>query len=84
LLERNVELSENRFSFGLVPMAVIHSEDGVFAIVVDELVDEFVEEGDYLVKNISEDLKVSGIFSGATIMGDGSVVLILNPYELVK
>ena len=80
LLERNVELSENRFSFGLVPMAVIHSEDGVFAIVVDE----FVEEGDYLVKNISEDLKVLGIFSGATIMGDGSVVLILNPYELVK
>lgn len=80
LMERDVELSENRFSFGLIPMAVIHSEDGAFAIVVDE----FVEEGDYLVKNISEDVKASGIFSGATIMGDGSVVLILNPYELVK
>ncbi len=47
------------------------------------LVDRILEARDVVVKNLGNLLRrVSGV-TGATLMGDGSVVLILNPQDLV-
>lgn len=67
------------FAFDLVPVALIKADSGVFGIIVDK----FVEENDYLVKSVPESVQLGGLITGSTIMGDGSVVLILDPTKLV-
>lgn len=80
LLERKVDLRARNFDFDLVPLMVVMGEIGTWAIAVDT----FLEEGEYLVKSVPEHMRGKGLISGVTIMGDGSVVVILNPQEFMK
>lgn len=57
---------------------VLSSEAGMFGLVVDEIVDS----ADIVVKPLSQLLKNLSAYSGATIMGDGTVVLILDVHGL--
>ena len=55
-------------------IVVLNSESGMFGLIVDEVVDN----ADIVVKPLSKMLKNLSTYSGATIMGDGAVVLILD------
>lgn len=55
-------------------IVVLSSEGRVFGLVVERIVDQ--EE--IVVKPLSHQLKETKVFAGATIMGDGSVALILD------
>ncbi len=67
------------------------NEEGEFAVVVLSvrgemvgiMVDRFDETADIILKPLTGLLSMVGVFSGTAIMGDGSVLLILNPKELV-
>jgi two-component system chemotaxis sensor kinase CheA len=48
------------------------------------LVDGFHNQQEFVVKPLAEELAGLRIYSGATILGDGSVVLILNPSQLLQ
>jgi two-component system chemotaxis sensor kinase CheA len=56
-------------------MAVLDADGRRFGLVVDELLDP--EE--IVVKPLSAVLRQAGLFSGATILGNGSLALILDP-----
>jgi len=56
-------------------MAVLDADGKRFGLVVDELLDP--EE--IVVKPLSSVLRQVGLFSGATILGNGSLALILDP-----
>jgi two-component system chemotaxis sensor kinase CheA len=55
-------------------IVVLSSESGMFGLIVSEIVDS----ADIVVKPLSNILKSLSAYSGATIMGDGTVVLILD------
>lgn len=57
-----------------VNIVVLHSDQGEFGLIVDEIIDS----SDIVVKPLTQALKSLTVYSGATIMGDGSVVLILD------
>ncbi len=57
-----------------VNIVVLSTEGSYFGLIVDEILDT----ADIVVKPLSQFLKTIGTFSGATIMGDGSVSLILD------
>ncbi len=59
------------------PVAVIEAGKVRYGLVVDR----FVSEVEVLVKPLSGGLEHCGEFHGAAIMGDGRVVLVLNPLE---
>jgi two-component system chemotaxis sensor kinase CheA len=48
------------------------------------LVDSFRKEQEFVVKSLLEELASLKIYTGATIQGDGSVVLIINPAQLFQ
>lgn len=57
-----------------VNIVVLSSDGGTFGLVVDEILDT----ADIVVKPMAKFFKKLLVFSGATIMGDGSVSLILD------
>lgn len=61
-------------------IVIINSENTKFGLVVDEVI------GDYqtVIKNLGKVFSNAKIFSGATIMGDGRIALILNVNSLTK
>lgn len=61
-------------------IVIINSENTKFGLVVDEVI------GDYqtVIKNLGKVFSNAKIFSGATIMGDGKIALILNVNNLTK
>jgi len=62
-----------------LPVLIVKANDSLFALVVDQL----IEGREIVIKSLGSHLKhVHGIM-GATIMGDGSVVPILNTAELI-
>jgi len=64
----------------IVPIVVIHDQERRLGLVVDRL----LERQEIVIKplgNYLSDFEIRGV-SGATIMGDGSVVLILDPHEI--
>ncbi len=64
----------------ILPVVIIHDNDRRLGIVVDRL----LERQEIVIKPLGQYLngfEIRGI-SGATIMGDGSVVLILDPHEV--
>lgn len=61
-----------------VPIVVIASDGYKFGLIVDS----FKNEQEFVVKALAEELAGLKIYTGATILGDGSVVLILNPSYL--
>ena len=65
---------------GPIPVLVIGTADRRVAFMVDEVVSEM----DALVKNLGWQLARVRNVSGATILGSGEVVPILNPSDLIK
>jgi two-component system chemotaxis sensor kinase CheA len=63
-----------------VPVVVITCDDCKFGLIVDRL----QKEQEFVVKALAEELAGLKIYTGATIMGDGNVVLILNPSYLLQ
>ncbi len=57
-----------------VNIVVLNAEDDTFGLIVDEIKDT----ADIVVKPLSNFLKKLQLYSGATIMGDGSVSLIID------
>ncbi len=83
-----IELSEllglppTQDSREILPVVIIHDNDRRLGIVVDKL----LERQEIVIKPLGQYLntfEIRGI-SGATIMGDGSVVLILDPHEVYR
>ena len=63
-----------------IVMAVLRSEGRRFGLVVDKIIN--TEE--IVVKAVSAQLKAVGLYSGATILGDGAVALILDVQALAR
>ena len=63
-----------------IPIVVINYDGNRFGLVVDS----FQHEQEFVVKTLAEELVALKLYTGATIMGDGSVVLILNPGQLYQ
>lgn len=64
----------NRSSDSAINIVVLNAEGEVFGLMVDEILDT----ADIVVKPLGSFLKHLSIFSGATILGDGSIALILD------
>ena len=60
-------------------MLVIHSGDRKFGVVVDAL----EGEGELVIKALDDQSITTDLVSGASILGDGRVVLILNMIALM-
>ncbi|MGE5423660.1 MAG: chemotaxis protein CheW [Ignavibacteriales bacterium] len=59
---------------------VVINVDGIqFGLIVDR----FQNEQEFVIKSLGSELAALKIYTGATILGDGSVVLILNPAQLL-
>ncbi|MGS0765009.1 chemotaxis protein CheW [Syntrophomonas curvata] len=63
-----------------VSVVVITCDGCKFGLIVDR----FKNEQEFVVKALAEELAGLKIYTGATIMGDGNVVLILNPSHLLQ
>jgi len=62
------------------PVVVIGSADERVALMVNEV----IGEKEIVVKGLGPQLRRVRNLSGATILGDGSVVLILNVFDMIK
>ena len=62
------------------PILILEAGAQQVALIVDEI----VEGREIVVKTLGSHLRHVHAVTGATLMGDGSIVLILNPTELVK
>jgi len=63
-----------------LPIVVIDAEGIRVGIIVDRL----QGQQEFFVKSLGEELASLKIYAGVTILGDGSVALILNPVQLLK
>jgi two-component system chemotaxis sensor kinase CheA len=61
-------------------IVLVKGDSGPYGLIVDGIVDS----SDIVIKPAVQNLKRLGIYSGATILGDGSVVLILDVADLYK
>jgi|GEM_PF-1658851 len=66
---------ENEGGFEEYPLVVLNSGMAV-------MVDEFIGEQEIIVRPLPEELSSAACFLGAAILGDGNIVLVLNPDEL--
>ena len=71
LLDQSTKKLQSRTIFNIV---VLKTEGHIYGLIVDEICDT----ADIVVKPLPHFLKKISIFSGATIMGEGSVALILD------
>lgn len=81
-LSELLDLPPNPDQREILPVVIIHDNDRRLGIVVDRL----LERQEIVIKPLGQYLntfEIRGI-SGATIMGDGSVVLILDPHEVYR
>jgi two-component system chemotaxis sensor kinase CheA len=65
---------------GRTTVVVVHSQDSQFGLIVDEVTDN----QEIVVKPAGKYLKEAGIYAGATIVGNGSVALILDVRSLAR
>jgi two-component system chemotaxis sensor kinase CheA len=79
-LDRELHVESARPANGEVNIVVLQADDRTFGLVVDEIRD--TEE--IVVKPLQKQLKGVTAFSGATIMGDGNVALILDVLGLAQ
>ncbi len=79
-LSELLELPMNTEERDILPVVVIHDHDRRLGLVVDKL----LERQEIVIKPLGQYLDEYDLpgLSGATIMGDGSVVLILDPHEI--
>lgn len=82
-LSELLNLAESKESAGdvseLVSVVLINADGIKYGLIVDH----FQKEQEFVVKALTEELAELRIYAGATIMGDGGVVLILNPGYLL-
>jgi two-component system chemotaxis sensor kinase CheA len=79
-LDRELHIDSLRRGGGEINIVVLQADDRSFGLVVDEIRD--TEE--IVVKPLQKQLKGVTAFSGATIMGDGKVALILDVLGLAQ
>ena len=75
-----LELSDAQDEREMLPVVIIIAGDRRLGLVVDTL----LERQEVVIKSLGEYMGDQPGISGATIMGDGSVVLILDPHEVYK
>jgi two-component system chemotaxis sensor kinase CheA len=73
-LNRELKLASQEGSDEAINIVVLQSDDRQFGLVVDSINDS----KDIVVKPLGKHLKAISMFSGATILGDGKVALILD------
>ena len=79
-LSRQLQVESVRPDDGVINIVVLQADDRQFGLVVDAIHD--TEE--IVVKPLQKQLKGISAFSGATIMGDGKVALILDVLGLAQ
>jgi two-component system chemotaxis sensor kinase CheA len=79
-LSRQLQVESVRADNGVINIVVLQADDRQFGLVVDAIHD--TEE--IVVKPLQKQLKGISAFSGATIMGDGKVALILDVLGLAQ
>lgn len=79
-LDEQLQVEPTRPVGGEINVVVLQAEDRPFGLVVDDIHD--TEE--IVVKPLQKQLKGVTVFSGATIMGDGKVALILDVLGLAQ
>lgn len=63
-----------------IPLVLLRVSQGRYALAVDD----YDKGGEFLVKPLPFYVSGRGLFPGATIRGDGKVILVLNPEHLVE
>ena len=63
-----------------IPIAIVQSSESCYGIVVDRFVDQVA----VIMKPLTGGLCDLSLFSGVTIMGDGRIVLVVNPAEVSR
>jgi two-component system chemotaxis sensor kinase CheA len=71
---------KKQFTSKLIAVVVIKAEGIKFGLIIDR----FQKEQEFVVKALTEELASLKIYTGATILGDGSVVLILNAAQFMQ
>lgn len=71
---------EANYKDAIVNIAVLNAEQSLFGLIIDEVQDT----ADIVVKPLNRLLKSLQAYSGATILGDGSVALILDVVGVSK
>ncbi len=66
--------SETMLSAGDAPAIIVEKNDSRACLLVSRL----IGQQEIVVKNVGKDLRRTGYFSGATILGDGKVAMILD------
>jgi two-component system chemotaxis sensor kinase CheA len=75
LLNVHSEFGGNLEGFaGEMPVIIVEKDDDRSGLVVTK----FIGQQEIVVKNLTKDLRQAEYFSGATILGDGNVALILD------
>lgn len=75
-----LELPVSQEERDVLPVVIVMAGDRRLGLVVDAL----LERQEVVIKSLGEYMGDQPGISGATIMGDGSVVLILDPHEVYK
>lgn len=78
LIFLNKELGLPQSDAASINIVVLQADDNQFGVVVDSVLDT----GEIVVKPLDKQLKNLSVFAGATIMGDGTVALILDVFGL--
>ena len=63
-----------------LPVAIVQHGELRYGIIVDK----FVNQVEVIIKPMTGGLVDLSLFSGATILGDGRIVLVINPMELPR
>lgn len=80
VLHKVLNSAEAELNKEAVNIVVLKSDGYTFGLIVDEIQDT----ADIVVKPLSRFLKTIQIFSGATVLGDGAIALILDVAGIVK
>ncbi len=78
LIYLNKELALGESQASAINIVVLQADETQFGLVVDSVLDT----GEIVVKPLDKQLKNLAVFAGATIMGDGTVALILDVFGL--
>jgi len=76
--EAQEDCSEAAAGQDRISVVVLENDGHRFGLIVDS----FYKEQEFVVKTLVEELAQLKIYTGASILGDGNVVLILNPAQL--
>lgn len=74
------ELEENIGDEDEMAILILTMEKTEFGLIVDK----FHEGIDIVLKPLEGAMQKYSLYSGATLLGDGRVLLILNPKELIR